>query len=231
MQKLTKLFLTLFGIILGLFTLLANNNDQPANELPPVSIKLTECRQLYEDLHLNKEVDYQAFYQAMKGYNKLKMDNSILTLIDFSKPSTENRFFVIDLENREVLFKSLVSHGKRSGDVYATSFSNKVGSKQSSLGFFLTEETYNGDNGLSLILDGLEAGINDNAKAREVVIHGANYCSWEAAQSGRLGRSWGCPALPKEVTESIIETIKGGSLVYAYSSKFNKEYLRKSRII
>jgi hypothetical protein len=193
---------------------------------------MSACQQLYEELQLEGEVSYQAFTQAMDGYNKIGVQKNILTLIDFSKPSTENRFFVIDLEKKQILYRSLVAHGKRSGNIYATSFSNKIGSKQSSLGFFLTENTYNGDNGLSLVLNGLEKGINDNAKNREVVIHGAGYCDPELAlSSGRLGRSWGCPALPKEITPEIIETIKGGSLIYAYSEKKNKEYLQKSRIL
>ncbi len=189
---------------------------------------------LYQELGLNEEeVSFDAFSQAMTGYDKIeKKKKPILTLIDFSKPSTQERLYVIHIEKKEILYKSVVSHGKNSGGNFATSFSNKPGSNQSSLGFFITENTYKGRNGLSLILDGLDKGVNDNAKRRAVVIHGADYADPGVARSsGRLGRSQGCPALPREITPSIINSIKDGSVLYAYSSKFNEDYLRKSTVL
>ena len=192
-----------------------------------------EIRQLYEDLSLSKDVNYTAFAQAYSGYKKLMVENQILTLIDFSKPSSQKRLFVIDLEKKEILFKTHVAHGRKSGDKYATSFSNKSGSNQSSLGFFLTEETYNGKKtGYSLRLKGLDKGINDNVRARGVVIHGADYANPDQIQSsGRLGRSFGCPALPEDINDAVINVIKGGSLIYAYSDKFNDFYLKRSSIL
>jgi len=137
---------------------------------------------------------------------------------------------VIDMENYKVLYHTIVSHGRNSGEKFATSFSNRHGSFQSSLGFYLTENTYQGGNGYSLRLDGLEKGINDQAKARAVVIHGADYCSEEVIRStGRLGRSYGCPALPRKLTKPIINTIKEGSLLYIYAN--NAQYITKTKVL
>jgi len=192
---------------------------------------LPDCYQLYLDMQLNKWVDYKAFEQAYTGYNKIPgRKKDIITLIDFTKPSTEERLYVLDMKKRELLYKSHVSHGRNSGENYATSFSNRVGSYQSSLGFYVTENTYQGKNGYSLILDGLEKGINDKAKERAIVIHGAPYSNPSViAYNKRLGRSQGCPALPQKVSKSIIDTIKGGSVLYVYAN--DKSYLDKSSII
>lgn len=134
------------------------------------------------------------------------------------------------MRHKKLLFSSLVSHGKNSGGNYATSFSNENGSLKSSLGFFLTENTYQGKNGYSLVLNGLEKGINDRAKERAIVIHGAAYSNPSViASSGRLGRSFGCPALPQAVSKPIINTIKGGSLLFIYAN--NQNYLAYSPIL
>lgn len=141
----------------------------------------------------------------------------LLTVIDYSRPSTEPRLWVLDRATGTVLRKELVAHGQGTGDNYATAFSNDEGSHQSSLGLFLTEDTYEGNNGYSLRLRGLEPGVNDRAEERAIVIHGAPYVSAEyARQHGRLGRSWGCPALSQEVAHQVIDKIQGGSLVFAY---------------
>ena len=162
-----------------------------------------------------------AFRQAVAGYNRIKEKSKpILTLIDFSKPSTEKRFFVFDMEKKKLLYSSVVAHGRNSGENYATSFSNQYGSYKSSLGFYLTENTYQGGNGYSLILNGLEKGINDKAKARSIVVHGA---------PGRLGRSLGCPALPTKLARPIINTIKDGSVMFIYAN--NPHYLAQSNIL
>lgn len=142
---------------------------------------------------------------------------SLLTIIDYSRPSTQTRLWVIDLAKRRPLFKELVAHGRGSGDDRATRFSNDLGSHQSSLGLFLTGETYVGSNGYSLRLDGLEPGINDRARERAIVMHGASYVSRAAITAlGRLGRSWGCPAVSNKVAKKIINTVRGGSAVFAY---------------
>jgi len=179
------------------------------------------CIFLYEEMNLSELMQFDAFKAAFTGYKKLNNHNSsILTVIDFSLPSTEKRMYVLDLAHKEVLYISYVAHGRNSGDNYATSFSNRNGSHKSSLGFYRTGGTYQGSNGYSLLLDGLEKGINDEARSRAIVIHGADYCSEQVIRStGRLGRSYGCPALPRELAKPIIDTIKGGSLLFIYSNR------------
>ncbi|MEN9917958.1 MAG: hypothetical protein RL662_394 [Bacteroidota bacterium] len=194
-------------------------------------LEAASCEDVYTDMGLKNIVNYSAFKQAFTGYNKIKVKSKeIMTVIDFTKPSTEERLYVIDMKNKRLLFKSHVSHGKNSGDNYATSFSNQNGSFKSSLGFYLTENTYIGKNGYSLILNGLERGINDKAKERAIVIHGADYANPSTIKSsGRLGRSLGCPALPQAVSRVIINTIKDGTLLYIYAN--NRNYLSLSDII
>jgi hypothetical protein len=157
-------------------------------------------------------------------------NTSLLTVIDYSKASIEPRLWVLDLESGKVLFEELVAHGRGSGDNLATRFSNEIDSRQTSLGVFRTADVYVGSNGYSLRLDGLESGVNDRARERAIVIHGAPYVSEATARAlGRLGRSWGCPALPLSVARTIIDTIKGGSLVFAYYP--DREWLKQSRFL
>jgi L,D-transpeptidase catalytic domain len=140
-----------------------------------------------------------------------------LTVIDYSKPSTEPRLWVLDLTTGDVLFEERVAHGEGSGDNLATRFSNEPDSHQSSLGLFLTGDTYSGKHGYSLRLHGLEPGVNDRALERAIVMHGAAYVSTASvATLGRLGRSWGCPALASRIVRPVIDRIKGGSLMFAY---------------
>ena len=143
--------------------------------------------------------------------------SELLTVIDYSKPSSEKRLWVLDLEREELLFHELVAHGKNTGDNLARSFSNRNESKQTSLGVFVTGDTYHGGNGYSLRLEGLEPGVNDLARPRAIVMHGAPYVSEEfAAQHGRIGRSWGCPAVSQQVAREMIDTLKGGSVIFSY---------------
>jgi hypothetical protein len=189
-----------------------------------------DIHQLWLDCRLKDEVTFQVFNTAFKGYLHMEKitKKNIITIIDFSKPSTEKRFFVIDIKSKQLLYKCLVAHGKNSGDIYAKSFSNKLESLESSLGFYLTAETYSGVHGFSMMLDGLEKGINDNARAREIVIHGADYVSEEFIKKyGRLGRSWGCPALPVEISKEIIDKISGGSCLFIYCDDV---YYRKNSL-
>nr|WP_232321920.1 murein L,D-transpeptidase catalytic domain family protein [Photobacterium jeanii] len=164
-------------------------------------------------------MDYQLFKNGYIEYDKTKnKKKSILTIIDYSKPSTEKRFFVIDIKNSKLLYHTYVTHGVNSGGKMANRFSNVVNSKQTSLGTFLTDTTYYGGNGYSLKLDGLTKGINDNARRRYIVVHGADYATESfIRRNGYLGRSWGCPALPKKESRAIINTIKGGSVIYAHA--------------
>ena len=203
--------------------------NSPFTSSDPVS-ELAVGEQLFEEMELGGTVNFIAFRQAVAGYNRIKEKNKpILTLIDFSKPSTEKRFFVFDMEKKKLLYSSVVAHGRNSGENYATSFSNQYGSYKSSLGFYLTENTYQGGNGYSLILNGLEKGINDKAKARSIVVHGAPYANPSVAASGRLGRSLGCPALPTKLARPIINTIKDGSVMFIYAN--NPHYLAQSNIL
>lgn len=140
-----------------------------------------------------------------------------LTVIDYSRPSTKPRLWVLDLATGKVLFEELVAHGQGSGDDIATKFSDLPDSHQSSLGLFLTEETYTGKHGYSLRLQGLENGVNSRARERAIVVHAAEYVSAATVSAlGRLGRSWGCPALGKDVARRVIDTIKAGSLIFSY---------------
>ena len=188
-------------------------------------------KRLYEEIGLNGKLNYDVLKTALNGYNKIDgRKKELLTIIDYSKPSTEKRFFVIDMDKKELLVYSHVSHGKNSGGNIATSFSNKVTSYKSSLGFFLTENTYMGGNGYSLVLNGLEKGINDKAKDRYIVIHGADYANPKIAKSqGRLGRSLGCPALPKDISKKAIDMIKNGSVLFVYGNDTN--YLERSNYV
>jgi hypothetical protein len=142
---------------------------------------------------------------------------SHLAVIDYSRPSTEPRLWVFDVARGRLLFQELVAHGRNTGEKLAERFSNVEGSKMSSLGLFQTTETYYGSNGYSLRMRGLDAGFNDNALARAIVMHGAPYVSEAIAERlGRLGRSWGCPAVRTEVARTVIDTLKGGALLFAY---------------
>ena len=144
-------------------------------------------------------------------------DLSTLTVIDYSRPSTQKRLWVFDVKTRALLFEELVAHGRGSGDNLATAFSNDAESHQSSLGLFRAEETYSGKNGYSLRLRGLDEGFNDHAYDRAIVMHGASYVSDDVARAhGRLGRSWGCPALREGIAREVIDTVKGTGLVFAY---------------
>ena len=209
MHKTILILISLF--IPALFVLTGSASVEPAPTLQPTEdASVDSCEMLYEKLHLDSVVSRRAFRQAVEGYKKIEQRRKdILTLIDFSKPSTEQRLFVIDMKAEQVLFATVVSHGKNSGGNYATSFSNEEGSLKSSLGFYLTGETYKGRNGYSLILDGLEKGINDRARQRAIVMHGAAYSNPSVIRAnGRLGRSFGCPAVPQALSRPIIDAIK-----------------------
>ncbi|HEX7151370.1 MAG TPA: murein L,D-transpeptidase catalytic domain family protein [Thermoanaerobaculia bacterium] len=154
----------------------------------------------------------------------------LITVIDYSLPSTQPRLFTFDLASKKLLFRELVAHGKNSGDAHTTNFSNVSGSLATSIGLFVTADPYFGSNGYSLRLKGLEEGFNDMAWDRAIVMHGASYVSRAAIRAlGRLGRSWGCPAVRKEVAKKMIDTVRGGSAVFAYYP--DKEYLKKSKFV
>jgi hypothetical protein len=153
-----------------------------------------------------------------------------LTVIDYSKPSTAKRLWVFDLLARELLYQELVAHGQGSGDNLATTFSNEENTHRSSLGLFATEGTYSGKNGYSLRLNGLEPGFNDHALERAIVIHGAPYVSEAFAEAqGRLGRSWGCPALREGIAREVIDHVKNGNLLFVYYP--DEKWLKSSKYL
>jgi hypothetical protein len=176
-----------------------------------------------------------AFDNAMKGYQHLLQKNklqnaNIITIVDYSLPSTQKRLFVLDITNGKVLYNTLAAHGRNSGKLYANNFSNQVSSLKTSLGFFVTGNTYVGTNGYSLKLNGCEKGINDKALERAIVIHGANYVHEDFIQQyGYLGRSHGCPALPQNISKNLINQIKNGSCVFLYHPA--KKYATYSKIL
>ena len=198
----------LIGIVFFIATVAPAFAAQPA----PVSALLKQAPGLRAEV-LKLALD-AADNAARQGLVKRK---NLLTVIDYSLPSTQPRLFVFDLAARKLLFRELCAHGKNSGDNVPSFFSNEPGSEATSLGLFVTADTYNGSNGYSLRLKGLEEGINDMAWSRAIVMHGAYYVSREAINAlGRLGRSWGCPAIPVGAAKKIIDTIRGGSAVFAY---------------
>lgn len=178
--------------------------------------------------------ELEIFTKAFEGYVTLesqgKIKNNILTIIDFSLSSTKERMWVIDMLNKKVVLQTLVSHGIKSGKEFAKSFSNQNESFKSSLGFFLTGETYIGKHGISLKLDGLEFGLNDKARERAVVIHGAEYVSKKLAnKQGYLGRSQGCPAVATAIAPKLIQTIKNKSVLFIYHP--TRMYVNKSKLV
>ena len=190
---------------------------------------------LSQSPELKNKIDPLVLSQALSGYYSLKEQgkvnrDGILTIIDFNRASIDERLFVIDINQCRLLYSGLVAHGSGSGENYAESFSNAHGSHRSSLGFYTTGETYDGKNGYSLKLAGMERGINDNAEARSIVIHGAAYVSYDyIRQHGRLGRSQGCPALSFDTLQQVIDLIKGGSCLFIYHG--DSDYAIKSPLL
>ncbi|MDI9308653.1 MAG: murein L,D-transpeptidase catalytic domain family protein [Limnohabitans sp.] len=198
-----------------------------------VSIKIEV---IYSSLNANNFAlpKMECFKKAMEGFYLLKqkglVQKDLLTIVDFSLSSTKKRMWVIDLVSNKILFNNVVSHGMNSGGEYASRFSNSLSSNKSSLGFYATGETYMGKHGLSLKLDGLERGINSNARARSVVIHGAEYASPKVLRKQHfLGRSQGCPAVPQSIKKAIINTIKGRSCLFIYHP--TKSYEIASKLV
>ena len=224
-------FLLPLSILLSLWILVPGlqPGHGPGGE-DAAAISEPDAVRIYQECGLNGYLDENVFERALKGLVALpEKRKEILTIIDFTLPSTEKRMYVIDLARKALLYRTYVAHGKNTGVDEATRFSNQPQSLQSSPGFYLTGETYQGQHGYSLRLDGMEPGVNDRARDRAIVIHGADYVSEEFIRShGRLGRSWGCPAVPEELSEDIIDLIKDGSCLYIHTDQ--DAYLEKSII-
>jgi len=190
---------------------------------------------LYSSLQLDSlGLSFEAYHKAVTGFLNMVISGDIqnpgvLSIIDFSRPSTDKRLFVLNMYDGSLLFNTLVAHGRNSGKLLATRFSNRVNSFMSSLGFYLTGDPFIGQHGYSLQLEGIEKGWNDNASHRRIIMHPADYVSEEhIRQWGYLGRSEGCPAIPEELDRPIIDSIRGGSCLFIYSS--NNKYLQGSRL-
>jgi hypothetical protein len=243
-QKSYPMKISATGLILfaSLTMLLSFTSNKPVpadrfNVEKTVSISNTLfIHSIYKEIHqagatLSEEIFSLAFagFEKLNAQGRLSTD-SILTIIDFSKSSRENRLFVVDLKAKQLLFKSIVAHGRNTGEEFARSFSNAMNSHKSSLGFYVTGGTYMGSNGFSMQLNGVEKGFNDKAKERAIVMHGADYASEQVIRyKGYLGRSYGCPALPRPINKKVIETIKEGNCMFIYYP--DQQYLSNSRIL
>jgi hypothetical protein len=227
-QRLLFLFIlfNLFGFTWPWDVTVPNPNDMSTNQWVQTQTRILKAKAS----NINTEVLRLSLIAYSKARKRGLDQKQILTVIDYSKPSYEKRLWVFDMRSNKTLYNTWVSHGKNSGDVYATSFSNRVHSLQSSIGVFLTEETYFGGLGYALRLNGLEPGINDNALRRATVMHGARYVNAETVRRyGRVGRSWGCPAVSTDLVKPIINTIKNNTLVFAYYP--DRHWLSHSRYL
>jgi hypothetical protein len=195
-----------------------------------------EAALLYDMLDLQqKGLSIQAFEYAYKGYRlllekKIISKQDYLTICDFSQSSNNKRFYLVDMVNSKVILNTYVAHGRNSGGEYATRFSNRSKSLQSSLGFYVTQNAYYGEHGLSLRVAGLEEGYNDKALQRNIVIHGADYIGDKRLRRNNyMGRSYGCPAIPRKECSQVINMIKNGSCIFIYHPSTN--YLHRSKIL
>lgn len=223
-----------------LFVLLMSFSTLPDKTIPTIYTKTNELHAVDGNRSIYNQIDFKSFSMpsfesfnlALDGFYYLKekgiIQKNILTIVDFSLSSNTKRLWVIDLDKNEVLFNTLVAHGRNTGEEFAKVFSNQAESFQSSLGFYATAEVYNGKHGLSLKLDGLQRGLNDNARNRAVVMHGADYVSESfIKQNKRLGRSQGCPAVPVEMNQKIINVIKDKSCLFIYHPSATQQIVSK----
>lgn len=233
-RKLRNAYLFISSLLVGLFSFpfaFAKSVEKRATQLKnTVTNSITDLMpampsavSVYDSLKLNLSgLNRKAFELAQTGFEKLKeqgviLNDNIISIVDFSLPSTEKRLYVVDLKNYQVLYRTYVAHGRNSGTVMANSFSNNPSSYKSSLGFYKTLSTYRGKHGYSLKLEGLERGINDNAYNRAIVMHGADYVNPSIIpMKGYIGRSQGCPAVMSKEATPIINTIKDGTCLFIY---------------
>lgn len=206
----------------SIFNARATTGVTPHNPGKSSVFAFRNAMDIYDSLHLeDRGLSKMVFRLAVKGMEKLskagRLHSSVISIVDFSQPSSSKRLYVIDLDNSELLYNTWVAHGMKSGKTMANVFSNKPSSNKSSLGFYITGEAYQGSNGYSLKLQGVEKGINDFAYRRAIVIHGAEYVSEQFISSqGYIGRSKGCPAVPVEICQPMIDQIKEGTCLFIY---------------
>ena len=241
-RKKTPVFFVLVSLLTGF--VYTSGRAEVLNESEPVTVDSIYSRAqtefekyaltVYHEIN-DTALSFQAFKQGLTGYLNLvkrgelpKQD--LLTIIDFSKPSSDERMFIIDLCKSKIIYRTIVAHGVNSGGLYARNFSNEENSHQSSLGFYVTTTTYSGKYDLALRIEGMES-TNSHASSRGVVIHAAKYATYEfLEQNGcTLGRSYGCPALPYDNFEQVVEWIKGGTCLFIYYP--SKSYARHSKYL
>lgn len=214
--------LRLFFLISSLliFFVLTNHSITPHTKVCHITDE-DNLVNLYQKCELSGMLSFDVFSKAVAGIQKFHPKKKIISICDFTLPSFKERFFVIDLEKAKLVTSSLVAHGKNSGLIMANSFSNKPNSLQSSLGFFsVGQKIISPKHGDALLLEGLEKGVNDQARNREIIIHAADYVSKDFIErNGKLGRSFGCPALPEAILNSILPTIRNGSLLYIHGQQ------------
>ena len=230
------LFLVLI-FILSTFLYFSNAQTGLSKERQ-LALKKAELniKELYNELNAAQyDLSFTAFRYAYIGYQTMKKQHrlnnkELFSIIDFTKDCNSKRFYTIDLEKMKIVYYTYVAHGKKSGERMATSFSDAVESNKSSIGFYITGNTYNGGNGYSLILQGDEKGYNSNLAKRSVVVHAADYANEDyIARNGRMGRSLGCPALPENIYKQVIETIKEKTMIFAYYN--DAKYLKTSKYL
>ncbi|AYZ72811.1 peptidase [Fusobacterium necrophorum] len=216
MKKYILIFLLLLQGILW-----AEEIEEMEKPLKPLNIQ-----EIYQKLDLQGKLDYKIFEEGYLGYLMIGNKNSdYFAIVDYTKPSNEKRFFLLDMKHYKIETQTYVSHAKNSGLEMALHFSNDKNSMQSSLGFYLTKDTYKGEYGYSLVLEGLEDNINSNAKERKIVMHGGDFAEEEYLKTyGFLGRSWGCPVLPKSEITAVIDKLKNHHVLFIAG---NDEYYRK----
>ncbi|NNT71885.1 murein L,D-transpeptidase catalytic domain family protein [Flavobacterium sp. IMCC34852] len=229
-----KFFSLLFFLLLMSFNSFPDKTNPKTNPFEPTEKKASENVSVYSQIDANSFAlpSFESFNLALDGFNYLKekglIQKNILTIVDFSLSSTAKRLWVIDLDQQKVLFQTLVAHGRNTGEEFAKAFSNQAESFKSSVGFYATAEIYNGKHGMSLKLDGLQKGLNDKARERAVVMHGADYVSESfIKQNKRLGRSQGCPAVPVEMNQKIINVIKDKSCLFIYHPAAKQDIVSK----
>lgn len=236
-------FLLLFSVVTPFFGFRSRVTSYPdaittiySNSTRALNTAAARFNLMYDSLGLEAlSLSRKAFEDAVLGFlalqaNGLVHNSDVLSIVDFSLPSTVKRLFVIDMQNGRLLFNTFVAHGRNSGTLMATRFSNRVNSYMSSLGFYVTGDPFTGHNGYSLRLEGVEPGWNDHALSRSIIMHPADYVSEEHIRKcGYLGRSEGCPAIPPELDQAIIDEIKGGSCLFLYAP--NARYQHRSNIL
>jgi hypothetical protein len=215
--------------------MIVSAKDSSSTDSAMITNEVSLNDKLYSDLKLqNLGISKEAINYAVKGYQKLVdsglvKNSQYLTIADLSQSSRNKRFYILDMQNDKLVWNTYVAHGRNSGVDMAKSFSNDLNSNKSSLGFYVTESTYTGKHGLSLRINGLERGFNDNAEARGVVVHGAPYVNGGRVKSDYMGRSQGCPALPENEYAQVINIIKDGSVLFVYSPE--ADYLQSSSLL